>query len=755
MTFKHPKYGAPSRVWPYHLANGELVGYAARFDFIKDGVLRKDVLPITYCDIGNGKHGWRSKGIPAPRPLYRLPELLARPGAPILVVEGEKAGDAAQRLFPGYVVTTPMHGAKSPAKTDWTPVESCPLTVWPDHDRPGADFARAVATLADAAGASAVSIVDVPAEFAEGWDLADDPPDGWTVDRLRELLEAAPAWQQDVEPVARPAEQGRRNIRCMGGDLADATAAAVKVMAGERDPLAAIYVRGSMLVRPVRLEDRLSAGGLKRPMNALSLRSVDADWLALRLAELADWYKVADLKMKPVDPPERVCRSVLAASPWPGLPSLTGVIEAPTVRPDGSLLTTPGYDPTTGLLFDPGDTRFPTIPEKPSRADAETALDVLKRPFVAFPFVGEADRSVAFSSVLTVLVCRSLRAVPLFGFSAPKMASGKTLLATIASYVGCGRAPYLMSQAQDPTDERKRVLSALIEGPAMLVIDNIERPLQSDALCTAITEATFTDRLLGQSRTVTVETNTLFAATGNNLQLAGDLSARAILCQLDPEVERPEQREFGVNLHEWVPAHRGELAAAALTIIRAYLAAGEPRPPAPNFARFEDWQRLCRFPLIWLGLADPCETRDSIEEADPVRENLRALLAAWHGQFGDGRAMIKAAIDAGTKSPELQSAMEAVAGERSGINARRLGRFIMKHERRFEAGLRFLKDGRRAGVAYWRAIDDGFGGFGGFAPSPSREKGNGKKEGIFKERLGPNPPNPTNPPSAAEREVDL
>ena len=110
----------------------------------------------------------------------------------------------------------------------------------------------------------------------------------------------------------------------------------------------------------------------------------------------------------------------LAAAPWQGLPSLTGVIEAPTVRPDGSLLTTPGYDPATGLLFDPGDTRFPAIPEKPSRADAEAALEMLKRPFVAFPFLGEADRSVALSSVLTVLVCRTLRAVPLFGFSAPE-----------------------------------------------------------------------------------------------------------------------------------------------------------------------------------------------------------------------------------------------------------------------------------------------------------------------------------------------
>jgi hypothetical protein len=423
-------------------------------------------------------------------------------------------------------------------------------------------------------------------------------------ERLRQAFDALIS-DEASKAAERPDGPRRRSIRVMGGDLAPAVAAALDVLASERDPLVAIYTRGSMLVRPLRLEDRLSTGGLRRPMNALCLWAADTDWLALRLADIADWFKIVARQTKPVDPPERVCRSILAAAPWPGLPTLTGVIEAPTIRPDGSLLTTPGYDPATGLLFDQGDTRFPQIPEKPTRAEAAAALEVLKRPFAAFPFLGEADRAVALSCVSSALVCRMLRAVPLFGYSAPRMAAGKTLAATIASYVACCRAPYLMSQAQDPTDERKRLLSALIEGPAMLVIDNSERPLQSDALCTAITEPTFTDRLLGQSRTITVETNTLFCATGNNLTLVGDLTARAILCSLDPVCERPEERTFEVDLHAWVSAHRGELVAAAPTIMRAYLVAGSPKQAVANFARFEEWQRLCRYPLLWLGCADP------------------------------------------------------------------------------------------------------------------------------------------------------
>src|SRR5205085_2420076 len=90
MQFRHPKYGSPTRTYAYKLTTGELVGYACRFDFIReDGTPDKDVLPVTYCDLGDGSRKWRAKGIPAPRPLYRLPDIASRPEVPVLVCEGE------------------------------------------------------------------------------------------------------------------------------------------------------------------------------------------------------------------------------------------------------------------------------------------------------------------------------------------------------------------------------------------------------------------------------------------------------------------------------------------------------------------------------------------------------------------------------------------------------------------------------------------------------------------------------------------
>lgn len=206
LRFKHQKYGEPSRTWPYYDAAGRLLGYAARFDFTNDdGTPGKDVLPLTYCDLGGTKRGWRSKGIPDPRPLYKLPELTGRPEfLTVLVTEGEKAADAAAELLPERITTTPMHGAKSPHKTDWSPVKGREVVIWPDHDEPGASFAQAVAELATKAGATSVRVVKVPADWPSGWDLADEPPAGVTVETLRAMIEAAAPW---VPPAKAPASK--------------------------------------------------------------------------------------------------------------------------------------------------------------------------------------------------------------------------------------------------------------------------------------------------------------------------------------------------------------------------------------------------------------------------------------------------------------------------------------------------------------------------------------------------------------------
>lgn len=98
-AIRHPKLGKPSCVWAYHGADGQLQGFICRFDVGND----KEFRPYRYGANGQARLGWHWKGWGDGRPLYNLLELLARPEARVIVVEGEKAADASGRLFPDCV----------------------------------------------------------------------------------------------------------------------------------------------------------------------------------------------------------------------------------------------------------------------------------------------------------------------------------------------------------------------------------------------------------------------------------------------------------------------------------------------------------------------------------------------------------------------------------------------------------------------------------------------------------------------------
>jgi hypothetical protein len=130
----------------------------------------KDIRPLArYPD------GWRIGAMPEPRPLFRLPELIAAdPAVPVVVGEGEKAADAAAVC--GLLGTTSAGGAAAAEKTDWSPTAGRKVYILPDHDAAGETYAATVARLCVAAGAVEVRIVrlcDYSPGLPEGGDLAD------------------------------------------------------------------------------------------------------------------------------------------------------------------------------------------------------------------------------------------------------------------------------------------------------------------------------------------------------------------------------------------------------------------------------------------------------------------------------------------------------------------------------------------------------------------------------------------------------
>lgn len=191
--------GKPVAAWPYRDAAGRLLRWTLRF-LKANG--EKDIRPATLWRDGVGKpFRWRTKAEPGLRPLYGLDRLAARPAALVLMVEGEKAADAATKHFPTLVAVTWPGGANAIGKADWSPLAGRQVVVWPDADDAGRKAAQAAARAALAAGADLAATVDLPSGLPPAWDLADAWPLGLDPKRAAELVEAARA-----HPISRQAQ---------------------------------------------------------------------------------------------------------------------------------------------------------------------------------------------------------------------------------------------------------------------------------------------------------------------------------------------------------------------------------------------------------------------------------------------------------------------------------------------------------------------------------------------------------------------
>jgi hypothetical protein len=108
----------------------------------------------------------------------------------------------------------------------------------------------------------------------------------------------------------------------------------------------------------------------------------------------------------------------------------------------------------------------------------------------------------------------------------------------------------------------------------------------------------------------------------------GDMVRRGLVCNLDALSERPELRSFKRDTAGLAMNERARYVAAVLTIIRGYLAAGEPSVCGP-FGSYAAWSRMVRSPLVWLGQPDPITSMDAAREEDPELSNIREFFELW------------------------------------------------------------------------------------------------------------------------------
>src|SRR5207244_10896338 len=124
--------------------------------------------------------------------------------------------------------------------------------------------------------------------------------------------------------------------------------------------------------------------------------------------------------------------------------------------------------------------------------------------------------------------------------------------------IATGDSPTPVSVSTDFNEQRKEIITYLVEGSAALLLDNIPNGTRIDAapLAVAMTSPRFKGRLLGTNKQVEASTRVLMLPNGNALNLAGDLASRTMMDRIDTGLERQEDRRdagFKIpHLRQWV-----------------------------------------------------------------------------------------------------------------------------------------------------------------------------------------------------------
>ena len=385
-------------------------------------------------------------------------------------------------------------------------------------------------------------------------------------------------------------------------------------------------------------------------------------------------------------------------------------MNAPTLRPDGSLLNTPGYDGTTGLLYCPRTT-FPPLRAAPTLDDARTAIGVLQELTTDFCFPNSTHQSAAWAALLTAAGRSAIVGnVPLLVVRSNTPGSGKGLLVSAVALAATGKQPALWADTKDDEEFRKRLFTVAMAGDPLVCIDNVEGIFGSPALDMAVTTGMIAERAMGTFTRLEAPWTAVVFVTGNNMIFKGDTARRALVIDLDPKVEHPEARTGFQHypLLPWAAQQHPRLVTAALTLLLAYFTAGCPDQQLTPWGSFEAWSDLIRGCLVWAGEPDPAATRASIDvDTNTDFAAWSALLDAWHTCYVDTSVMLRQAqvAIAGNKTTvagaplnkwdDLGAALEALdpqARSGQGFDTKRVGYAFRKWQGRVIGNKRLIKD---------------------------------------------------------------
>ncbi len=437
-------------------------------------------------------------------------------------------------------------------------------------------------------------------------------------------------------------------------------------------------------------------------------RDLNLDRTRHALARAAHFFiikkKGEEESIIPVPPPMDMVRDMLA-DPNPPLPILNRIIEFPVFFNNGSLQSTPGYHELGRTYYAPlPGFSLPPVSDRPTSSEIEKATGLIRDLLWDFPFVSDSELAHAIAIVLLPLIRELIDGpTPLHLIEAPSPGTGKGLLTEVLAYIALGRWPALMTEGRDEDEMRKRISSKLMGLPSIIVIDNLRRRLDSAAFSSALTCSFWEDRILGQSKIIRLPVRAVWIASGNNASLSHEVSRRTVRIRLDAKVDCPWLRQGfrHPDLRSWVREHRAELLWSALTLIRAWFAAGRPLWKGQALGMFDSWSRIMGGILEVAGIKGFLgNLADLYSNSDFEGAIWRGFVKVWWEKFGDQEVGVSELF-------ELANALDEPIDLGKGTEKAqktKLGQELVKlRDRQFES-LRIVLVGERQRAKKWRLV---------------------------------------------------
>lgn len=369
--------------------------------------------------------------------------------------------------------------------------------------------------------------------------------------------------------------------------------------------------------------------------DAAIVEPIDAFILRHELSKFAEWV---GKKMKTVDPPMWLVKEVIASRVIP-LPRFSRVTNVPVFGPDGSLITQPGYNKASGVIYAPprGYQSLP-VPDKVTSSQLDEAKEIIEELITDFPFscddAGDSpDHDNAIALMLLPFVRDMIDApTPIHLFEASVPGSGKGLLVKSLLYPALGRIEG-MPLDEDESEVKKTITAAIYNSVPLIWFDNVNHEINSASLNAAVTMDAWNDRLLGASQLANSKVRNIWAVCANNSTMTREIARRMMRIRLVPQTDKPEERTgfLHSNLIEWAEENRPRLVWAAHVICKNAIQKGLPMAKTKVVASFERWSRVIGSILESAGYTQFLKNyRILLEGSDTERQALSLFAMTWY-----------------------------------------------------------------------------------------------------------------------------